>query len=136
MFTRRRVTGYRSQPEPARNIPDIVVMKGFSRFFSRTVISCKYLNILNIFCYFKFLFCGFSFVNFVFYRLDNNAIKREMDKKNQNENVVNCSLNKESLSRREWLMNISAEERAAKLLEVYPCFKDHVEVDKYILTHQ
>ena len=62
--------GYRSQPEPARNIPDIVVMKGFSRFFSRTVISCKYLNILNIF-YFKFLFCGFSFVNFVFYRLDN-----------------------------------------------------------------
>lgn len=55
-----------------------------------------------------------------------------MDKKNPNENVVNCYLNKEFPSRRKWLMNISAEERAAKLLEVYPCFKDHVKVDKYI----
>ena len=43
----------------------------FFAVFSRTVISCKFLQILNIFCNFKFLFCGFSFVNFVFYRLDN-----------------------------------------------------------------
>ena len=74
MFTRRRVIVYRSQPEPARYIPDIVVMKGFFAVFSRTVISCKFLQILNIFCYFKFLFCGFSFVNFVFYRLDNRRV--------------------------------------------------------------
>ena len=46
----------------------------FFAVFSRTVISCTYLNILNIFCYFKFLFCGFSFVNFVFYRLDNTVV--------------------------------------------------------------
>ena len=59
-----------------------------------------------------------------------NALKREMDKKNPNQNVVNCYLNKEFSARREWLMKTSAEERAAKLLEVYPCFKDHVEVDK------
>ena len=59
-----------------------------------------------------------------------NALKREMDKKNPNQNVVNCYLNKEFSARREWLMKTSAEKRAAKLLEVYPCFKDHVEVDK------
>ena len=56
-----------------------------------------------------------------------NGLKREMDKKNPNEKVVNCYLDKEYPSRREWLTNILAEERAVRLLEVYPCFKDHVE---------
>ena len=57
-----------------------------------------------------------------------NALKREMEKKNPNEDVVNFYLNKEFPSRREWLKEIGAEERAVKLLEEYPCFKDHVEV--------
>lgn len=61
-----------------------------------------------------------------------NALKKEMDKKNSNYKVVNCYLNKEFPSRREWLMNILAEERATKLLEVYPCYKDHVEVHMQI----
>ena len=57
-----------------------------------------------------------------------NALKREMEKKNPNEDVVNFYLNKEFPSRREWLKEIGAEERAVKLLEEYPCFEDHVEV--------
>ena len=56
-----------------------------------------------------------------------NALKKEMEKKNPNCKVVNCYP-----SRREWLMNILAEERATKLLEVYPCYKDHVEVHMQI----
>ena len=57
-----------------------------------------------------------------------NALKREMEKKSPNEDVVNFYLNKEFPSRREWLKEIGAEERAVKLLEEYPCFEDHVEV--------
>ena len=46
-----------------------------------------------------------------------NAFKREMDERNPNENAVNCYLNQEFSSRREWLMKTSAEEKAAKLLK-------------------
>ena len=61
-----------------------------------------------------------------------NALKREMVKRNPNPIVLNAYLNKEFPSRREWLLTIAPEERAAKLLKVYPCFKDHVEVDSNI----
>ena len=50
-----------------------------------------------------------------------------MEKKNPNEKVINCYLDKEYPARREWLTKILAEERAVRLLEVYPCFRDHVE---------
>lgn len=56
------------------------------------------------------------------------AIKREMAKKNPNAKVVNVYLDKEFHSRRSWLQNIPAAGRCGNLLDVYPCFKDHVEV--------
>ena len=62
MFTRRRVIdiGYRSQPD------SVVCYERFFAVFSRTVISCKFFCRFCIyFAIFKFLFCGFSFVDFL-----------------------------------------------------------------------
>ena len=60
-----------------------------------------------------------------------NALIKETEKKKPNPAVVNSYLNKEFSARRSWLQGVSAGERVEKLLDVYPCFKDHVEVCTY-----
>ena len=60
-----------------------------------------------------------------------NALIKETEKKKPNPAVVNSYLNKEFSTRRSWLEGVSAGERVEKLLDVYPCFKDHVEVCTY-----
>ena len=59
------------------------------------------------------------------------AIQKEMSKGRPNTQVINVYLDKEFNTRREWLTMIPAEERCKELLEVYPCFKDHVEVTRF-----
>eukprot|EP00112_Aurelia_sp_Birch-Aquarium-sp1_P023159 Seg679.17 transcript_id=Seg679.17/GoldUCD/mRNA.D3Y31 product="hypothetical protein" protein_id=Seg679.17/GoldUCD/D3Y31 len=56
------------------------------------------------------------------------SLKKEMTKKKPNEDVINSYLNKEFVARRNWARTIPAEHRCRKIVEVYPCFKDHVEV--------
>lgn len=56
------------------------------------------------------------------------ALQKEMGKKKPNVDVVNIYLNKEFSARRKWLQDIPAAERCTELLDMYPCFTDHVEV--------
>lgn len=57
-----------------------------------------------------------------------NGLKKEIEKKRSNPTVINAYLNKEFDSRRTWIKNLAASERVKKLMQSYPCFKDHVEV--------
>ncbi|XP_028393181.1 uncharacterized protein LOC114522354 [Dendronephthya gigantea] len=56
------------------------------------------------------------------------ALMKEVEKKKPNVAVVNSYLNKEYSARRSWLQAMSAGERVEKLMDVYPCFKDHIEI--------
>ena len=60
-----------------------------------------------------------------------SALIKETERKKPNKAVVNSYLNKEFSARRNWLQGVSAGERVEKLLNAYPCFKDHVEVSSY-----
>lgn len=55
-------------------------------------------------------------------------LKKEVEKKKPNVDVVNLYLNKQFPARRAWLQMIPAEQRCKAILNDYPCFSDHVEV--------
>ena len=60
-----------------------------------------------------------------------SALIKETERKKLNKAVLNSYLNKEFSARQNWLQGASAGERVEKLLNAYPCFKDHVEVSSY-----
>lgn len=58
-----------------------------------------------------------------------NALIKELRKSKPNVLVVNTYLNKEFLSRRNWLRITPADYRCEKFCKIYTCFKNHVEVN-------
>lgn len=57
-----------------------------------------------------------------------SALSKETHKSKQSPTVINAYLNKEFEARRKRIESMTPEERHKKVFDVYPCFKDHVEV--------
>lgn len=57
-----------------------------------------------------------------------NSLSNEMKKKNPSPSVVNAYLNQQFDSRQQQIKDMPVEERCSKLLELYPCFRNPVEV--------
>ena len=62
------------------------------------------------------------------------SLIKERKKAKPNSSIVNMYLNKEFISRRNWLECTPAEYRVEKFLETYPCFQNHAEVSNIIFT--
>lgn len=57
-----------------------------------------------------------------------NSLLKECRKNKPSTNVINAYLNQEFKSRRAHIESMSVEERCSTLFELYPCFKNPVEV--------
>ncbi|XP_028417701.1 uncharacterized protein LOC114544956 [Dendronephthya gigantea] len=57
-----------------------------------------------------------------------NSLSKEMQKSKPSPNVINSYLNQEFKSRRARIKKMPATERCSRLFELYPCFKNPVEI--------